>query len=700
MGRQTGGGRPPGGSRPGGGRGLTGGGGPAGGGKPGAPAAGRLRETRISNTVFWQLALLLSVAVVLSAFLISKHFGSGLPGCGPRSGCEALESTSWGTVPGIRWPVSFLGFTYFFALLVGWMAADRRVPIAARWLLRVGGAASLVFIGVMVALGKFCPYCLGIHAANIGVLVLLELELRRSASRARAGGSFMPWSTAGRMAGVAGGAFVVASLALGIANARFQGQLGASAEQERRASTDQILAQTKVPDASRPADQGRPADTSRPADTGRPADTARPPDASHPAEANGSAGFTGRYRLGPAASPIRVVMLTDYQCPDCKRIEGEIDAILASRQDVSLSVKNYPFCQEAAPGVPCNPYVKQTLHANACWAARAAEAAGMLKGDEGFWMMHRWLFAHGGVFTEDELKNAVAQQGYDVPAFLTAMQGPETLRRVQADCAEGQSLGLYFTPMIFVNGVEFKGWQTPGALQRTIEEVAAAHPPALTAAADRPPKAGQKDIDDWMAQPVHAMPPDSRAWSMGALPGTPVPAGTRFVDVVIWGDYQEPYTAAMDRAIRDFMKGRPNIRYTFRHYPIDPGSNPAVPPNVRPEAIHPLAGRAAKAAEAAGTLAGSAGYWKMHAWLMEHVPSFNDGTLRAAAVKMGLDPDRLLAEMGKPAAAAAISEDAFAGKQLGLAGVPFVFVNGKWVQRTLRDGNNVVLGILEAAGRP
>src|SRR5512141_237631 len=79
--------------------------------KPGAAAAGSsgpggssgqagsIPEARISSAFFWQTALLLAVAVVLSAFLVAKHFGGGLPGCGPKSGCEALESTVWGRVP-------------------------------------------------------------------------------------------------------------------------------------------------------------------------------------------------------------------------------------------------------------------------------------------------------------------------------------------------------------------------------------------------------------------------------------------------------------------------------------------------------------------------------------------------------------------------------------------------------------------------
>ena len=46
----------------------------------------------------------------------------------------------------------------------------------------------------------------------------------------------------------------------------------------------------------------------------------------------GKTGFTGRYRLGPESSPIRIVMLTDYQCVDCQRVEGEIEEIVGVYQ--------------------------------------------------------------------------------------------------------------------------------------------------------------------------------------------------------------------------------------------------------------------------------------------------------------------------------------------------------------------------------
>ncbi len=644
---------------------------------------GLLRAYRISNAVYWGVATLLGAAVVLSAFLISKHFGGGLPGCGPTSGCESLEKTPWGMVPGIRWPVSFMGFAYFFSLLIAWMVMEREVPAAARWLLRVGGAASLLFIGVMLAYRKLCPYCVGIHAANLCTLFVVERETWRTARLSLSGGESMSWVLLRRLAGTALGSFLVVSLVLGVANARLQQKEGISAESDRRAATEKILAQAAT--QTRALSQGQAVSGS----------------ASGPSvDMWGKAGFTGRYRRGPEASPIRVVMLTDYQCVDCQRVEGEIEEIMASRSDISLSIKHYPFCAEAVPGVPCNKYLKQTMHANACWAARAAEAAGILKGDQGFFEMHRWLFSKKGNFTDADLQAGLRDLGHSPEAFLAVMKGDETLRRVQADCDEGSALGLYFTPMIFVNGVEFKGWQVAGALRRTIDEVAAKSPPLLTAMADRPALAGTKDVQDWRDQPARTMPPDTRSWSTGAKNASAAPAGSRFVDVVLFGDYQEPYTASMDIAVRNLMKSQPNVRYTFRHFPIDPKINTTLPPNVRPEAVHPLAGRAAQAVEAAGSLGGAQGYWKMHDWLMRNLKSFSDESLRAAAPKMGLDPNALFTEMGKPEVTAAILDDSRAAQQVGLSAVPMVFVNGRWIMRTIRDEENVVLRVIEAAGRP
>jgi hypothetical protein len=60
----------------------------------------------------------------------------------------------------------------------------------------------------------------------------------------------------------------------------------------------------------------------------------------------------------------------------------------------------------------------------------------------------------------------------------------------------------------------------------------------------------------------------------------------------------------------------------------------------------------------------------------------------------------LFAEIEKPQITAAIVEDARAARQLGLTGVPMVLVNGKWIWRTMRDNENIVLPVTEEAGKP
>ncbi len=152
----------------------------------------------------------------------------------------------------------------------------------------------------------------------------------------------------------------------------------------------------------------------------------------------------------------------------------------------------------------------------------------------------------------------------------------------------------------------------------------------------------------------------------------------------MWADYQEKYTAIADQAIRKWMAGRSDVVYTFRHFPFDQSCNPVVS-----RTAHPLACRAAAAAEAAGMIGGTQAYWQMHDWLMGHQKQFNDATLRQAAVDMGLDADALFIAMQDPQVAEAIEEDARAAQKemkarismLYRGGIPTIYVNGKVIPR-------------------
>ncbi|MHC4963315.1 MAG: DsbA family protein [Planctomycetota bacterium] len=573
--------------------------------------------------LFWPGLGFLLLAIASSVVLAGAHLEVlTAPGCGEDSPCAQAAASPWGKVPLVRWPVSFLGLAWFAALMPAWIAVRGSgvVPRSFRNLVRLGAAFSAMFMVVMIAGRYACPYCIAAHAGNFAFLAVIEISPVVTTGARRA----LAWLAAAFVA--------VTGVQIGLL-AVVKGEV----EQQLAESTQQIIEASQDPD--------------------------REP-------------FTGRYRMGPADASIRLVIFTDYQCPDCKIIEQQVRAILAKRPDVSFSSKHNPIC------TACNPYTNRNMHPNACWAARAAETAGILRGDDGFWQMHHWLFNRGGSFTDSEITTGLQQLGYDAREFLRVMQGADTLRRVKADIEEAKGLGIHRTPMIFINGVELKGWLAPNSLIRAVDELAASNPPSGNAAQDSPPSAFERYLADWVEQPQRALPADTRAWTMG-----PDQAAVR---VVLWGDYQEPYSSEADAILRRLAVSRGDTRYTFRHYPMDRKCNPVTPKN-----LHPLACYAARAAEAAGAIDGNDGYWAMHEWLFENPDRVSEEALREMAIELGIDEGSLFAEMDAPEVAEAIVEDAQAGKDADLRGIPFIFINEKRVPRWNLDG--VLEAIVEEA---
>lgn len=641
----------------------------------------------------------LDLAVALTALLTAESLiGLGLPGCGINSACAAAAASVYGKVPGLQMPVSYVGLAYFLSMLLGWLlAAQHGVTKGYRNAARLGVAASIFFVAMLIREGHLCWYCVLSHAANFVFWLMVEIT---SASKD---------SVRGVMSKVAV-AFIVLAVGLQGAHLVVKKQEDKKQEANLAESTAAIAAASKekaaqIAQAPTPTPTSPPAATSGHAAMNSPngATTAPPGANTAPAATNAAGniqtatfepgetgsdrpwtgGFTGRWRRGPEKASIRIVMLFDYQCIDCQRIETtQMKQIMQQRNDVSLSVKHFPMCADCNPG-----FATRNLHPNACWAARAAEAAGILYGNEGFWKMHDWLFERKGAFTDHELSEGLAALGFERPKFIQVMKSEETLQRVTSDINEGMWLGLYYTPMIFINGVELKGVFAHNAVTRAVESLAMQNLPPMTCDQDQPPPAMEKVLADWREGPPRMVPPDPQSWPKGDA--------TAPLRVVLWGDYQEPYTAKADALIRKFLATQPKSYYEFRHYPVNQLCNPA-----GNTTKHPLACRAAAAAEAAGMLGGAEAYWHMHDWLMTSQQAFNDAALRDAALGMGLDPDALFAQMESQEVKNAIAEDAKMARSLGLQSIPFIFVNDRHVQRWMVGNKSAIDLILnEAAGR-
>lgn len=604
----------------------------------------RRTPSHISRSHLVLGAAAITLSCLSSLMLAIAHFvGMSLPGCGPQSDCAQAAASAWGTVPLLGWPVSFLGLAFFTAIGAAWSVQSGMLHPLVRLLVRFGAAASIFFIAVMIFGGYLCIYCLIAHLGNLAFWIAVERAPRPARPHLRGIAAFAA-------------IFTTTSLVLVVTNWKLGAAVTADRERALAESTSRIIAATTQP-------------TSTAADRiDEPSDPEAAP-----------AGFTGRYRLGPEEAAVRIVAFTDYECPICRELDKQIASILRRHKDVSFSIKHYPACED------CNESYKQrTIHPNACRAARAAEAAGALWGEEAFWEMHDWLFLRRGHFDFSQILDYIEKRGRDSAKFLDALNGDQSLARVKSDITEALDLGVSFTPTVFINGVELEGARADNAIERAVDAVLEKNPPPRTAEFDRPRAAAVRYVELWRNQPVKELAEDKAAHQLGPSAAA--------VQIVLWGDFQDSYTAEADIAIRKIVSTRSDASYSFRQFPLNKACNwKSV------ETLNVLACDSAKAAEAAGLVGGHDTYWKMHDWLMRNPSQVFELGLKSTAKEIGIDPESLWTARDKPEVMQAIAADVEAGAQSGLTRIPWIFVNGKLLARISGNRDDVLSSIIAAA---
>lgn len=643
------------------------------------------------------------VAVGAVSMLIYKHFAhADIPGCHAGSACDQLETHILGRIlfpQGLatalkfgKWPISFLGLAYYVAIGAAWLVAARRIAPGLRWMIRLGALISVVYLTVIFITAKFCPYCIISHAANFALLASMETGLMLANRRHSADESPVAAGPRSRRAGLA------SLVAFALAFVGVTGWLGMK-EHGVAMAADAALIQSQQEIMAKAQQDA--------ANAAAAAKTAA--QKSDDAWDFGPKGFTGRYRTGPEKAPIRIVMFGAYTCTFCRQMEGIVlEEVARHPQQISFSFKHFAMCSD------CNKHMKKAddpeEHRNACWAARCAEACAIWAGanaelngedrwtasNEAFWKAHNWLFSIGGNFTDASLMSGLKDQGFDPDKVTELMTKPAANNPVVKDIEEGHALGLFQTPMIFINGVELKSWQQPGALQSTISKMLAANLPALEATGDRPVLAREKAIADWREEKTVQIPTEKSPRSIGNADAP--------VQIVVFGDYQEENTQKADRMIRAWVFGpgglakdashtKP-IRYTFRHFPGDKRCN-----NKLPKTFFPFGCMTAKAAEAAGLLGGETAFWKMHDWLIQHPTPMDLDNIKKAAREIGLDGGAVITGMDNVAVDAAIQEDIAAAQAIGVGQIPAIYINGRFVKTWTREGDNVLERIIDEAAQ-
>jgi protein-disulfide isomerase len=130
--------------------------------------------------------------------------------------------------------------------------------------------------------------------------------------------------------------------------------------------------------------------------------------------------------------------------------------------------------------------------------------------------------------------------------------------------------------------------------------------------------------------------------------------------LLVYGDYECPYTRKAMREIERVQAGDERVRLVFRHFPLTE--------------IHPHALAAAAAAEAA---ARQERFWEMHDLLFHRQRALGDDDLTRYAAELDLDGARFARDRASAEVFARISRDVDSGVAAGVQGTPAFFIAGR-----------------------
>jgi Na+/H+ antiporter NhaA len=131
------------------------------------------------------------------------------------------------------------------------------------------------------------------------------------------------------------------------------------------------------------------------------------------------------------------------------------------------------------------------------------------------------------------------------------------------------------------------------------------------------------------------------------------------VTLVEYGDFECPFCGQAESAIREVLAGSGDLRYVWRHLPLND--------------VHPRAQLAAEASEAA---AKQGAFWEMHDVLMDHQDKLTARDLIDYAHELGLDTARFAEDLRTHEGAARVAEDVDGADRSTVSGTPTFFING------------------------
>ena len=411
--------------------------------------------TRIALVVLLVLALtgaVLSYALLLRGANPGQDTGWASRACGGADeyACDRVLQSRYAVIG--KYPSALVGLMYFVFLGVWYLTVGRPNHTGRYWHLvplvvgAVGSAGSVYFTYVMMSvLRTVCPLCLATHVVNWVMLAVgLALWPRQAKQPTSPTAGIRPPAPAA----TPHWRYAVVSLALSLAAAQlmnawygraFWAHRYRLAEHElRRIGSDPELIRMRFERQAVQQFNIRPDDPVR----------------------------------GPADAAHTVVVFSDFQCRQCKDFADFFRKTVEADETVSVRVvfKHYPMNRT------CNKEARTTLHAYACDAARAAEAARRIGGNEAFWRMHDLLFRRQRQLDLGRYRELAAGANVDAEALIEKMDDPDVQSWIAGDTLQARLVGVKSTPAVFHDGRYVERWGSEAFWKTALSPAPATQP--------------------------------------------------------------------------------------------------------------------------------------------------------------------------------------------------------------------------------
>lgn len=170
----------------------------------------------------------------------------------------------------------------------------------------------------------------------------------------------------------------------------------------------------------------------------------------------------GNPSTGPENATVTLVEFADFECPHCREFSQNFEAIRQKFPQVRLVYKDFPL-------VDIHPWAETAAVAGRCAYMQSPAA---------FWKMHDAIFKNQDNIAPDDvydqLNSFAKEQGLDADAFKSCLSSPEAAKAVEANRADGVTLGISSTPTVYVNGRPVVGGD-PGTVEQFIQYELNAH---------------------------------------------------------------------------------------------------------------------------------------------------------------------------------------------------------------------------------